>query len=56
MLKQRAKIILTTQMSKVFYRFRAQFTQVFNVTGLQLAPSMTIIFLIHTLELSGMSQ
>jgi len=47
---------MTTQMSKAFCRFEAQFNQILDVTSLQLAPSMTIILSIHTLQLSKMSQ
>jgi hypothetical protein len=49
MLKQRSKIILTTQMSKAFCHFEAQSKHILDVTSLQLAPNMTIILSIHTL-------
>jgi hypothetical protein len=40
---------LTTHMSKAFHCFEAQSKCILDVSGLQLAPSMTIVLSIHTL-------
>jgi methyltransferase-like protein len=55
-MKFKEKIILTTQMFNAFCHFKAQSKSVLDVTNLQLAPTMTNIFYIHTLQLFEMSQ
>jgi hypothetical protein len=43
-LKQKTKMIMKTQMSKAFHHSKAQSKQIIGVIGLQLTPSMTIVF------------
>jgi hypothetical protein len=43
-------------MTKVFCHFKAQTKLIFYVICLQLAPNVTIIFPVHSLQLFGMFQ
>jgi hypothetical protein len=56
MLKQKKTVILTTQMFMAFRQSKAQSKHIHDVIGLQLALNMTIVPLVHNLQLFRVSQ